>query len=88
MQCHAQLAEKIAESAISRMGQVADETRRACEVAEAAIAEARSMHGEVQRKLASLTARADASAAHAVEVLSGRVQEVAEHFQATDIVYC
>ena len=61
---------------------VADETRRAREVAEAAIAEARSVHGEVQSKVASLTAHANASAAHAVEVLSGRVQEVAEHSQA------
>ena len=39
------------------------------------------MHGEVQSKVASLTARANASAAHAVEVLSGRMQEVAEQSQ-------
>ena len=71
-------AEQVAESAMSGVGRVADETRRAREVAEAAIAEARSVHGEVQSKVASLTAHADASTAHAVEVLSGRVQEVAE----------
>ena len=40
------------------------------------------MHGEVQSKVASLTARADASVAHAIEVLSRCVQEVAEHSQA------
>ena len=80
-QRRAQLTEQVAESAMSGVGRVADETRRAREVAEAAIAEAKSVHGEVQSKVASLTARADASAAHAVEVLSGRVQEVAEQSQ-------
>ena len=40
------------------------------------------MHGEVQSKVLSLTARADESTAHTVEVLSGRVQEVAEQSQA------
>ena len=67
---------------MSGVGRVADETRRAREVAEAAIAEAKSVHREVQSKVASLTARADVSTAHAVEVLSGRVQEVAEQSQA------
>ena len=80
-QRRAQLAEQVAESAMSGVRCVADETRCAREVAEAAIAEARSVHGEVQSKVASLMARADASAAHAIEVLSGRVQEVAEHSQ-------
>ena len=81
-QRHAQIAEKIAERAISGVGQVADETRHARKVAEAAIAEARSVHGEVQSRVASLSTQAEASTAHAVEVLSGRVQEVAEHSQA------
>ena len=77
-QRRAQLIEQVAESAMSGVGRVVDETQRAREVAEAAIAEAKFVHGEVQSKVASLTARADASTAHAVEVLSGRVQEVAE----------
>ena len=66
---------------MSAVGRVADETRRAREVAEAAIAEARSVPGEVQSKVASLTARANTSTAHAVEVFSGCVQEVAEQSQ-------
>ena len=40
------------------------------------------MYGEVQSRVASLTAQAEASAAHGVEVLSGHMQEVAEHSQA------
>ena len=46
------------------------------------------MHGEVQSKVASLMARADASPAHTVEILSGRIQEVAEHLQAADVARC
>ena len=72
----AQLVEQVAESAMLGVGCVADETRRAHEVAEAVIAEARSVHGEVQSKVASLTARANASTAHVIEVLTGCVQEV------------
>ena len=64
---------------MSGIGRVANKIRRAHEVAEVAIAEVRSAQGEVQGKVALLTACADASAAHAVEVLSGRVQEVVEH---------
>ena len=58
---------------MSGVGRVADETRRAREVAEAAIAEARSVHGEVHSKVASLTARANASTMYTVEVLLGRI---------------
>ena len=79
MQRHAQMAEKIAESAISRVGQVADEMRCAHEIAEVAIAEVRSVHGEVQSKVTLLMAHANVSTAHAVEVLSGCVQEVARY---------
>ena len=75
-QRHAQMAEQIAESAISGVGQVADAIRQAREVAEAAIAEARSMHGEVESKVATLVAQADASTAHAVEEITERVREV------------
>ena len=68
-QRHAQLAGQVAESAMSGVGCVADETRRAREVAEATIAKARSVHREVQSKVALLTAHANASAAHAVKVV-------------------
>ena len=80
-QHHAQLVEQVAESAMSGVERMAVEMRHAREVAEAAIAEARSVHGEVQSKVALLMARANVSATHAVEVLSGRVQEGAEQSQ-------
>ena len=63
-QRHTQMAERVAESAMSGVGQVADQTRRAREVAEAAIAEARSVHGAVKSRVAAISAHADASAAH------------------------
>ena len=59
--------------------QIADGTRHVRRIAEAAIAEARSVHGEIKSRVASLAAQADASTARIVGVLSQRVQEVAEH---------
>ena len=72
----------MAESALSGVGQVADAMRRAREIAEAAIAEAKSVHSIVESEVASLMARTNASTTHAVEVLSGQVQEVAAHSKA------
>ena len=77
-QHRAQLAEQVAESSMSSVGRIADETHCTREVGEAAIAEVRSMHGEVQSKVTLLTARANASTAHAIKVLSGCIQEVAD----------
>ena len=71
------MAEQIAESAFSGMGQVADETRRARKIAESAIVEARSVHGVVESRVAALSARANESTTHAVEVLSEKVQQTA-----------
>ena len=76
------MAERVAESTMSRVGQVVNETRRAREVAEAAIAEARSMHGVVESKFAALSARADASTMHVVEVLSEHVPKSAADTEA------
>ena len=81
-QHQAQLAKHVAESAMSGVGQIADETRRVRGVAEAAIAEARSVHAEVESRVASLAAQADASTPHIIGVLSQCVQEVAEHSDA------
>ena len=64
------MAEQIAESAYSSVGQVAKQTRHAREVAKAAIVEARSVHGTVESRVAALSAHANESTAHAVEVLS------------------
>ena len=76
------MAEQIAESAFSGVGQVADETRRAREVAEAAIAEARSVHGAVESRVAPLSARADESTTHAVEVLTEQMRQTAVETEA------
>ena len=64
------------------VGQIADEARHVHGVAEAAIAEARSVHSEVESRVASLAAQANASAAHIVVVLLQHVQEVVEHSDA------
>ena len=81
-QRHAQLAERVAENAMSGVSQITDEARRVRGVAEAAIAEAMSVHGEVESRVALLAAQADVSTAHIVGVLSQRVQEVVEHSDA------
>ena len=77
-----QMAEQIAESAFSGVGQVADETHHVRKVAEAAIAEARSVHGVVESRVAALSARADESTAHAMEVLSEQVQRTVVETEA------
>ena len=76
------MAERVAESAMSRVGQVADATRRAREVAEAAIAEVRSVHGATKSKLVALSAHPDVSTAHTVEVLSEHIQKTAADTKA------
>ena len=75
-------AEQTAESAMSGVGRVAEETLRVRGVAEAAIAEAKSVHEVLESKVASPVAQADASVAHITGVLSERVQQVAEHSDA------
>ena len=72
-------AEQTAESTMSGIGHVAEETFRVRGVAEAAIAEAKLGHEVVESKVASLAAQADASIMHIIGVLSERVQQVAEH---------
>ena len=69
-QCHAQLAKRGAECAMSGMGQIADEACRVHRVAEAAIAEARSVHGDVESRVASLSVQDNASTTHIIGVLS------------------
>ena len=61
---------------------VADETCQAQKVVEAPYAEAKSVQGAVESRVASFSAQADASATHAVEVMTGRVQEMATHSEA------
>ena len=64
-----------------RVGRVAEETHRVCNVAKVAIAKAKSVHGAVESRVASLMAQAEASTVHIVGVLSECVQEVAAHLE-------
>ena len=67
---------------MSSVGRIAEETRCARGIAEAAIAEAKSMHGEVESKLALLAAQAEASTAHIADALSKHVSKVAADTEA------
>ena len=62
------------QSAISRVGQVADEVRKACMEAVAAAAEAQSAKGAIQLQAASFSVQAEASTAQAISVMEGHVQ--------------
>ena len=75
-QHRAQTAEQRASSALSGVKAVADRTRHAQSVAEAAIAEARSVRNEVLAKIAAFTKCADDSMSNAVGILTGRMEEV------------
>ena len=81
-QQRARAAEEKAESAVSGVGMVADQTRYAWFVTEAAIAEVRSVRDEVTSKIAEVTQRSDVSASNVAEVLTGKFQQVAAHFEA------
>ena len=81
-QFRAREAEHAAATAISGVDQVAGETRRTCEIAESAIAEARSVHGAVESRVAALSARADESTARVVEVLTEQVQKATAETEA------
>ena len=67
---------------MSGVGRIADETRCVRKLVEATSAEARSVHGDVESKVATLAAKADVSTAHAVEEMMGRAQEVAVYSDA------
>ena len=57
-------------------------TRRIREMVEATIAEARSIHGNVESHVATLAAAADASVARTVEEISSHVKEAIEYSDA------
>ena len=73
----AQLAERLMESAISRVGQVADEVQKECIETAAVAAEAESGKGTIRSQVALLSAHVEATAAKAVEVMEGRIQQLA-----------
>ena len=67
---------------MSGVGRITEKTRRAHGIAEAAIAKVKSMHGEVESRVASLVAQAEASTAHIAYALSKHVSEVAADTEA------
>ena len=81
-QRRAQIMEQKAESAFSGVGMVADQTRYAQSVAEAAIAEAHSMRDKVTSQMAEVAKRLDVSVSNVADVLTGKVQQVATQFEA------
>ena len=81
-QRRAQIVEQKAESAFSGVGVVADQTRHAQSIAEAAIAETRSVRDEVSSRIAKVAKRSDVSVSNVADVLTGRVQQVAAQFEA------
>ena len=81
-QRRAQIAESKAESAVSGIGIVADQTQHAQAVAEVAIAEARSVHDEISSRIAEVAKRADVSTSSVTENLAGRMEQVAAYSDA------
>ena len=65
-----------------------EETRRVRDVAEAAVAEAKSVHGEVESRVATLAVQAEATTAHVVDALSKCVSKVAAQSEAQTSAHC
>ena len=72
-------AEQRALSALSSVGVIANQTQRTRAVAEAAIAEARSVREEVSSKISEVAKRANVSASSIAENLEGKMREVAAY---------
>ena len=81
-QQRAQLAKQSAAAAISGVGHVEQETRHVREMVEATTAEARSVCGEVESRVATLVAAAGTSAARATEEILSRMKEVVKYSDA------
>ena len=67
---------------MSGVGRIADESHRVRELVETTGAEARSVRGEFGSKVDTLAVKADASTAHIVEEMMGRVWEVVAYSEA------
>ena len=78
-QQRARTAEMKADTAYSGVGMVAEEMRRVRNVAEEAIAEARSVRTGVESKMGEVAARASASASNVADSLTGQVREAVAH---------
>ena len=64
------------------MGRVEEETRRVRQMVEATTADARSVRGDVESRVTTLAAAADASAARTAEEISSHVREAVEYTDA------
>ena len=73
-QLRAQAAEQTAVTAVSGVGRVERETHRVREMVEATTAEAKSVRGDVESRVAVLAAAADASATRVNEEITSRVR--------------
>ena len=82
VQRRAQLTERVAESAISGVGQVADAVRVARAEAATAAANAQSAIGTVQTLATSLSVHTEEMTAKAVSEMEARVQQVASYSDA------
>ena len=71
-----------AETAMSSVGQVADQAFCARTAADDAIAEARSVREQVESRIADLAARTETVASSVIGELSGQVAEAVERSQA------
>ena len=69
-QRRAQMAEQIAETAISGVGRVEEEMQHACSVAEAAIAEAATVSSRMESNVAHVAAQTEAKTAQVVMALA------------------
>ena len=78
----AQLATQTAESAMSGVGRVAEETRHVRSVVEAAIAEAAAVSSRMEQKVASVIAQAEKTAVQAVSELAEHVRETVVETEA------
>ena len=82
MQRCARLVEQTAESALSRVGRIEDETRCIRKLVEATNVEARSVRNEVEAKVATLAVQTVVSMSQMVEVVQGRVSELVAYSDA------
>ena len=77
-----QLAEQTPESVMSSVGRITEEARRARDIADVAIAKAKSVHREVESRVALLVAQAEATTTHIADALSKCMSEVAADTEA------
>ena len=71
------ITEQKAESVVSGVGVMADQSRFAQSIAEAAIAEAHSVHETVKSRMVEIAERAESSTSQVVGMLSHKVDQVA-----------